>query len=162
MTRKQRRLVLIGAGAVVLALAAALVLTALRESVVLYAEVVDLAGGMRRPTFVWRVDPDLCKAARRFVDAFNGLFGRELPPPEAKYAHAFAGGFNESGINGRCVRLGQTDSHESLNYHWAIVKRPAGQLEVTEFWAPEIWTTEQYRSRSQTRRDAHSRSQPAH
>jgi hypothetical protein len=137
------------------------VLTALRESVVLYAEAVDLASGMR-PTFVWRVDPDLCKAARRFVDTFNGLFGRELPPPEARYAHAFAGGFNEFGIHGRCVRLGQSDEPEPHYYHWAVLKGPTGQLEVNEFWAPEIWTTEQYLTRSRTRRDAHSRSQSVH
>ena len=36
MTRKQRRLVLIGSGLVVLAIAAALVLTALRASIVFF------------------------------------------------------------------------------------------------------------------------------
>jgi len=42
MTRKQRRLVLIGAGAVVLALAAVLVLTALRDSIVFFNSPTDV------------------------------------------------------------------------------------------------------------------------
>lgn len=85
------------------------VLAALRESVVLYAR--DVSGSIvpARPTFVWRVDPELCMAAQRFVDAFNTLFGRELPPPAAQFAHVFGSAFEESEIIGRCVRLGQAD-----------------------------------------------------
>ena len=43
MTRKQRRLTLIGAAAVVLAVAAALVLTALRDSIVFFNSPTDIA-----------------------------------------------------------------------------------------------------------------------
>ena len=99
------------------------VIAALRESVVLYAEEVDLAS-LVRPKFVWRVDPELCAAAQRFVDTFNALFGPELPPPTAQYAHAFGGGIDEFKIVGRCVRLGQTDEPQPRYYHWAIVKGP--------------------------------------
>ena len=42
MTRKQRRLILIGAGAVVLAVAATLVLTALRDSIVFFNSPTDV------------------------------------------------------------------------------------------------------------------------
>ena len=122
----------------------AVVLAALRESVVLYAMDVDLAGEPW-PQFQWRVDPDLCTRAQRFVDTFNGLFGRELPPPASKYAHAFASGVNESRIIGRCVRLGQTDDLQPKYYHWAVAKPPDGPLMVDEFWASGIWTTERYR-----------------
>ena len=126
------------------------VLTALRESVVLYAEDVTL-GAIWWPQFTWRVDPDLCARAQRFVDTFNGLFGGGLPPPTPQYAHAFASGADESKIVGRCVRLGQTDDPQPEYYHWAVAKVPGDQLAVDEFWAPEVWTTERYR-RSQGRR----------
>jgi cytochrome c-type biogenesis protein CcmE len=70
MTRKQRRLVLIGAGAVVLALAAALVLTALRDSIVFFNSPTDVIekkvqagtrirlGGLVQPGTVVRKDVD--------------------------------------------------------------------------------------------------------
>jgi len=120
------------------------VLAALRESVVLYAKAATL-GAIAWPKFVWRVDPDLCAMAQRFIDTFNTLFGLELPPPRIQYAHAFAGGVDESRIVGRCVRLGQTNNGQPHYYHWAVVKGPDGQLTVNEFWASEIWTTERYR-----------------
>jgi cytochrome c-type biogenesis protein CcmE len=70
MTRKQRRLVLIGAGAVVLAVAAALVLTALRDSIVFFNSPTDVIenkvqagtrirlGGLVQPGTVVRKDVD--------------------------------------------------------------------------------------------------------
>jgi len=92
-----------------------------------------------------QVDPDLCAAAQRFVDTFNSLFGRELPPATQKYAHAFARA-KEYEIVGRCVRLGQTPEQQPRYYHWAIVMDAAARrLGVREFWAPTIWTTERYR-----------------
>jgi len=128
------------------------VLAALRESVVLYA--CDITGSLvpARPTFVWRVNPELCAAAERFVNAFNTLFGRELPPPTAEFAHAFGSAFEESEIVGRCVRLGQTVGPPARFYHWAVVKGPGEQLAVHEFWDDEIWTTDRYRGRRELRR----------
>ena len=125
------------------------VLAALRESVVLYAEMMVF--GMepgRRPMYryVWRVDPELAKAAEGFVDGFNTLFGRELPPPTKKYARAFWIGFDRSYVLGRCVRLGQTPGTEPSYYHWAVIQGPDDQLGVREFWDTEIWTTERYRA----------------
>jgi cytochrome c-type biogenesis protein CcmE len=70
MTRKQRRLVLIGAGALVLAVAAALVLTALRDSIVFFNSPTDVVekkvqagtrirlGGLVQPGTVVRKDVD--------------------------------------------------------------------------------------------------------
>lgn len=127
------------------------VLAALRESVVLYAR--DISGSIvpARPTFVWRVDPELSAKAERFVDAFNTLFGRELPPPTAQFAHVFGSAFEESEIIGRCVRLGQ-ERHEGPFYHWAIVNGPGAPLTVHEFWDKDIWTTTRYRGRRELRR----------
>ena len=119
-------------------------IAALRESVVLYAEAVTI-GSITWPQFEWQVSPELSARAQRFVDAFNTLFGRELPPPTPQYAHAFGASANESGILGRCVRLGQTNDPEPEYYHWAIATEPGDQLTVHDFWAPELWTTERYR-----------------
>jgi len=130
------------------------VLAALRESVVLYAKTITL-GAIIWPKFVWRVDPELCALAQRFVEMFNTLFGWELPPPTAQYAHAFAGGVDEFQIVGRCVRLGQTREPHPRYYHWAVVRGSDGQLIVNEFWAPEIWTTERFRRGDTLRQDAH-------
>jgi hypothetical protein len=121
------------------------VLAALRESVVLYAEplVGSAMGPMREPEILWRVDEDLAHQAGRFVDAFNALFGRELPPPIPKYAAWYWGAYLEAEILGRCVRLGQ--SLEPRYYHWAVCRLPAGPLTVHDFWHGEIWTTARYR-----------------
>lgn len=71
MTRKQRRLILIGAGAVVLAVAAALVLTALRDSIVFFNSPTDVIekkvqagtrirlGGLVQPGSIVRKDVDV-------------------------------------------------------------------------------------------------------
>jgi cytochrome c-type biogenesis protein CcmE len=68
MTRKQRRLVLISAGLTVLAIAAALVLSALRDSIVFFSSPTDVAekqivpgtrmriGGLIKPGSVERAD----------------------------------------------------------------------------------------------------------
>jgi hypothetical protein len=127
------------------------VLAALRESVVLYAR--DISGSIvpARLTFVWRVAPDLCAVAQQFVDTFNALFGRELPPPTAQFAHVFGGAFEESEIIGRCVRLGQA-SHDGPFYHWAVMKGLTAELVVHEFWDDEIWTTTRFRGRHELQR----------
>jgi cytochrome c-type biogenesis protein CcmE len=70
MTRKQRRLVLIGAGAIVLALAVGLTMTALRDSIVFFNSPTDVVeknlpagqrirlGGLVQPGTVQRKDID--------------------------------------------------------------------------------------------------------
>ena len=128
----------------------AVVLTALRESVVLYARVAAYLGigqEMPRQVYEWRVDPELAKQANRFIQAFNKLCPTDRPLPEAAAQNAahFWGACDVMRIVGRCVRIGYDDTVSPVSYyHWAL-KRPGDQLEVEEFWAPEIWTTERYR-----------------
>lgn len=129
-------------------------MAALRESVVLYAEVATLGAPLARRTFVWRVDPELSAAAQRFVDAFNALFGQELPPVSAEYAHVFGEAADELQIVGRCVRIGQTEGAQQGQYHWAVARTSDGHLAVDEFWAMEIWTTHQYRNSGRLRKFA--------
>jgi len=123
----------------------AVVLAALRESVVLYAETMTL-GIPKEPTIEWRVDAELARQAARFVDTFNALFpvGRHLPAPVLENRKLFWDASDENAIVGRCTRLG-TDVSGTSHYHWAIRWETGGQLMVEEFWRPEVWTTARYR-----------------
>jgi hypothetical protein len=126
----------------------AVVLAAVRESVVLYAEMI-LGAALHppRPKYVWKVDKDLAQQARRFIDTFNGLFGEELPPPDPAQAERYWHAYDDNEILGRCVRLGYDDSISPIrHYHWAICRAADGQFAVQEFWKPEVWTTTRYRS----------------
>lgn len=108
----------------------------------LYADLVFLDDQIR-PEYVWTVDTELAAAARRFVEAFNGLFGPELPPPEARYASIFYEKSEKNDVVGRCVRLGGTPDQQR-HYHWAIVAGPMRMLAVHEFWDARVWTTAEY------------------
>jgi len=123
-------------------------LTAARESVVLYADrVIGAAFPPPRPQYEWKVDEDLAQHAKRFVDTFNALFGEELPPPDPAHAERYWEAYEANQIFGRCVRLGYDDGALPLrHYHWAICSSARGELMVQEFWSPEIWSTSRFRS----------------
>ncbi|MCK5429814.1 MAG: hypothetical protein KAI94_10115 [Anaerolineales bacterium] len=125
----------------------AVVLTAVRESVVLYAESVVGAAQPSRPRYVWMVDEDLAEQARRFTDTFNTLFGEELPPPDPSEAERYWHACESNEILGRCVRLGCDDTVSPIrHYHWAICRAADGEYAVQEFWKSGVWTTKRYRS----------------
>jgi hypothetical protein len=126
----------------------AVVLSAVRESVVLYAEMIcGSALHPPRPKYVWKVDKELEQQARKFIDTFNVLFGEELPPPGPAQAERYWHAYDDNEILGRCVRLGYDDSISPiLHYHWAICRAADGEFVVQEFWKPEVWTTTRYRS----------------
>ena len=117
-------------------------LAATRESVV--AWVVKVLG-VPPPGYAWEVDDELAGRARRFVDTFNRLFGKALPPPEPAQAKRYWDAHQKNHVRGRCVHLGH-DSTMSPNcyYHWAICDGANGGLAVKEFWKGEIWTTARY------------------
>lgn len=124
------------------------VLAALRESVVLYARVATL-GMFEEPqkrVFEWHVSPELAKQANRFIDEFNTLFPGVwlLPEAASENAETFWDACDESRVIGRCVRIGYDNTQTLSHYHWAI-RQPHHELEVEDFWAAEIWTTERYR-----------------
>lgn len=121
------------------------VLTALRESVVLYAELMATGLPPSREV-VWQVDPALAARANRFIAAFNTLFDEDLPQAHPAKALIYWYAFEGASILGRCVRLGQDESNPPQFYHWAIYRGPEAQLAVHEFWSPEIWTTDRYRA----------------
>jgi hypothetical protein len=124
----------------------ALVITALRESVVLYAEAV-IGAAPSKPEFVWAVDPALAQQAGRFIEAFKNLFGETLPAAEPASAERYWWAHTQTRTNGRCVRIGVDDrTQPARHYHWAICRRPDNVQVVREFWKPEVWTTERYRA----------------
>ena len=121
------------------------VLTALRESVVLYAR-AGFLGRPEEPKYEWHVDAELADRAARFVATFNALFPveRPLPAPIPENAKLFWYSRPEGRIVGRCVRLGS--DADGRFYHWALrIGRDAQSLAVDEFWSNEIWTTERYK-----------------
>ena len=123
----------------------AVMLAALRESVVLYAGLM-VTGIPPTYEFIWRVDPDLARQAQRFIDCFNGMFGKLLPAALADQAEAFWWAADENDIVGRCVRLGYDDSTRAVrHYHWAVRPDLVRGPNLHEFWDADVWTTQRYR-----------------
>lgn len=122
----------------------AVVLTATRETVVLYARRMILSSP-RMSRYVWNVDKDLAEAAARFVKTFNTLFGERLPAPKKRHAKAYWYACKDNQVLGRCVWIGTDDAkQEPVHYHWAVYRD--GGLTAHEFWHPQVWTTERYRA----------------
>lgn len=122
----------------------AVVLTATRESVVLYARTI-LGSARRKTRYVWDVDKDLSEAAGRFIEIFNGFFGDGLPAPKKSHAEVYWQAYRRNEILGRCVRIGSDPARKpAVHYHWAACE--VEELTVHEFWHPEVWTTERYRT----------------
>jgi hypothetical protein len=128
------------------------VLTALRESVVLYAMAVGGSAMWREPEYVWEVDGIIQERAAQFVETFNGLFDESLPRPAPENAKEFWLASSEWKILGRCVRIGFDDSIKPVrHYHWAIDRDAKYRPIVTEFWDTEIWTTARYRAEQEAK-----------
>lgn len=126
----------------------AVALAALRESVVLYAELrLGALEDPPAPRFLWAVDEGLVVQARQFIDAYNTLFGMELPLPEPQQAEQFWHACVANDVHGRCVHIGmERRVTPALHYHWAICRGANGAHEVREFWSPDTWTSDRYRA----------------
>jgi hypothetical protein len=122
------------------------VLTACRESVVLYADLCVEIEDRPEPEYVWRVDEILEQRAGAFVAAFNDLMGESLPEPCSANAQVYFDAFGNACIDGRCVRIGSDERViPARHYHWAIdFKQGEGHV-VKDFWDTELWTTQRYR-----------------
>ena len=127
------------------------ILTALRESVVLYEHVAVFSKEV--PTvYVWAVDDNLTRQAVRFVHTFNSLFRGKLPEPGPGSAEAYYKASEDADIDGRCVRMGH--DLKGNNYHWAIRWLGSNGLDMHEFWDASTWTTERYRNTPRALRPA--------
>jgi len=121
----------------------AVVLTALRESVVLYAERAVFSKQPARE-FIWAVDQELASAAQQFIDAFNTLLSEQLPAATPAQAEHYWEAHDKRAIVGRCACLG--DDLTGRHYHWAICRSPGGQAVVQDFWSHDVWTTTAFRA----------------
>lgn len=129
-------------------IADAVVLTAVRESTVLYAAVA-LASAASKPAkivYQWQVDPALQARVNRFIQEFNRLTQGAIKAAEPANIEYFYHAFSDNELLGRCVCIGKNDSQQPVMYcHWAI-NHSNGQLKVDEFWSDELWTSERYQS----------------
>ncbi len=127
----------------------AVILAALRESVVLYA--VPVAGCAKIPKYeyIWEVDEVIQDRASMFVQTYNDLFDDYLlPSPVYGNAEIYWNASGSSTIIGRCVRIGYDDSVQpTMHYHWAIEHGDNDDLVVKEFWDSQVWSTSQYREK---------------
>jgi len=121
-----------------------IILTALRESVVLYAELICDIDESPPTEYVWQVDDELARLAGRFIGTFNDLFDEKLPSPEPDQAERYWLAQEDSDALGRCVRIGSTTDDPPQHYHWAICLDQR-EFVVQDFWHPEVWTTLRYR-----------------
>ncbi len=121
------------------------VLTALRESVALYAMVaLGCAEVPPKMVYQWNVDSALQIKVDRFIRIFNELTASNIKNACSENVEYFYKAFEDNEIIGRCIRIGIDDSTTpEKNYHWAITHDARG-LVVDDFWSKELWTTERY------------------
>jgi hypothetical protein len=96
------------------------VLTAVRESVVLYVSLK--LSGLLKLIVDWKVTTELAAQANRFVEAFNALVPTQLPAVVPENGELFFDpGRPSPDVAGRCVRIGVDPlSRPMRHYHWAI------------------------------------------
>ena len=128
----------------------AVCVTAVRETVVLYAEKAltgdDLDDLLRTPVYTWEVSEEVAENANRFIDEYNSLFDLELPAANQENAKLFFQAYLDNDLEGRCVCIGtDNQSMRTKYYHWTIDRSPDGNLTASDFWSEEVWTTEKYR-----------------
>ena len=122
----------------------AIVLTALRESIVLYAGVAPL-GFPPKYEYKWNVDEEVEVQANRFISTFNELTSNDILSAKAENAEYFYDASEDNDISGRCVRIAYDDSKKpTKHYHWAINSHN-DELVFDEFWNTELWTTDMYK-----------------
>jgi hypothetical protein len=127
----------------------AVVLAALRESVVLYSAIA--AGSPLEPPtykYVWNVSEELQNRANQFIQLFDQLTSSPIRQACAENAEYFNNAYEDNEILGRCVFIGFDDSKiPNAYYHWAInYEAQGGNLVVDAFWDTKIWTTEYYQN----------------
>jgi hypothetical protein len=124
--------------------------TAVRETVVLYAEILVTADTLddllHDPEYEWKVPDEIAKQANRFIAAYNTLFDSRLHAARPENAKIFYHAYSENEREGRCVRIGvDILSAPTRFYHWKIDRSAGGELMASDFWSEELWTTERYR-----------------
>jgi hypothetical protein len=125
----------------------AVCITAARESIVLYAEMVLVSDEILPDRkYEWNVSVELSEGANRFIEEYNGLFSSRLPTAKPENAQDYFEACQGNRVGGRCVRIGSDNSASPvMHYHWKIDESEDGSYAATSFWSHEIWTSERYR-----------------
>ena len=119
---------------------------ALRETVVLYAEVYSWSiSDEPEPVYRWEVSQDVLDRAATFARTFNDLFTDGLVLPGEDSAPAYWDAYVGNDIHGRCVRIARDPGRSTgPNYHWGVYRDPSGEYHVEDFWDERLWTTSYY------------------
>jgi hypothetical protein len=134
------------------------IVTALRESVVLFPEFYT-AGD---PDFtikyinkyIWNVSKEIEKLANTIIEIFNGICPYKIPNATEINAELYYKEFTSNPIDIRCVRIGY-DNLSGQNYHWAIKNQEylTSNYKFMEFWDEKLWTTEDAKNDSYKKED---------
>jgi hypothetical protein len=123
------------------------IVTALRESVVLYPDfyctgVPDFTIKYINK-YIWNVSKEIENLANTIIETFNGICKYKIPKAIEKNAKIYFEEFSSNPINLRCVRIGY-DDFSGKNYHWAIKNQKylTSNYKFIEFWDKNLWTTE--------------------
>ena len=126
------------------------IITALRESVVLYSEFI--CTGAPPPIiyihkYIWNVSKNIENMANIIIEIFNGICPYKIPEAIESNAELYYYEYTENKIDSRCVRIG-FDDLSNKNYHWAIknIKNMANKYKFIDFWDSELWTTEKLKN----------------
>lgn len=126
-------------------------IAALRESVVLYAELMFGMARSVRYRYVWEVDPTIADAANRFIAEVNALLCVSIPEARKSNVEYYYHTSQNNKISGRCVRIGLDDRNRPVrHYHWAV-NGDVGTYFVEDFWSDSLWTTDKYRQEKRIR-----------
>lgn len=130
-------------------------ITALRESVILYAEILEMGYYVGpKIEFVWRVDDEFAKTANHFIEEFNSLLPKDsylsggIRRAEPQNANRFYYAYEGNDFLGRCANLGYDRSSPRQFYHWAITQQN-NEFMLDEFWGAKLWTTNEYRAKQE-------------
>jgi hypothetical protein len=124
-----------------------IIVTALRESVVLYSDFYCTGA----PDFsikyinkyIWNVSKEIENLANKIIEIFNEICPYKIPKAIEKNAEIYYDEFTSNPIDLRCVRIGH-DNFSGRNFHWAIKNQEylTSNYKFIEFWDTKLWTTE--------------------
>ena len=120
------------------------IVTLLRESVVLYSDFLFTGGPDFRVKYVykyiWNVSIEIEKKAQKIIQTFNSICPYKIPDAIKKNVKIYYEKYISNPIYMRCVRIGFNGYN---HYHWAIRKKDyfTEDFEFIEFWDSKIWTT---------------------
>jgi len=121
------------------------VITALRESAVLFLSVERASPETPKYQYIWSVSSNIENLINMFIYEFNKFIPYKILYANKNNSEYFYNAYEENRLIGRCVCIGKDNSLNKY-YHWAINKKDSSdELNFVEFWDDKIWTTEQYR-----------------